>query len=90
MHEIYTEVIISAQLAGTINIKDFWENKELYLKHRWISPGWSWIDPQKEVNANKTAIETGQDNLINICAKSGLDYREVLEGQAKVAALKNN
>ena len=88
LHEIYTEVIISAQLAGTINIKDFWENKELYLKHRWISPGWSWIDPQKEVNANKTAIETGQDNLINICAKSGLDYREVLEGQAKVAALK--
>ena len=88
LHEIYTEVIISAQLAGTINIKDFWKNKELYLKHRWISPGWSWIDPQKEVNANKTAMETGQDNLINICAKSGLDYREVLEGQVKVAALK--
>lgn len=88
LKEIYTEVIISAVLAGTLNIKDFWEKKSEYLAHRWIAPGWSWIDPQKEVNANKTAIETGQDSVINICAKSGLDYKEVLEDQAKVLAYK--
>ncbi len=84
LQEVFSEVIISAKLAGTINIPDFWDNKEEYLNHRWIAPGWSWIDPQKEVNANQSAVESGQENLINICAKSGLDYREVIEGQAKV------
>lgn len=59
-----------------------------YLAHRWIAPGWSWINPQKEVNANKIAMETGQDSVINICAKAGLDYKEVLEDQAKVLAYK--
>ena len=86
--EIYTEVIISAILAGTLNVKNFWGKKKDYLAHRWIAPGWSWIDPQKEVNANKIAMETGQDSVINICAKAGLDYKEVLEDQAKVLAYK--
>lgn len=90
LQEVFTEVIISAKLAGTIDIKDFWENKDDYLNHRWIAPGWTWIDPQKEVNANKMAVESGQENLINICAKSGLDYREVLEGQAKVLKFKKD
>ena len=88
LKEIYTEVIISAVLAGTLHVNNFWEKKTEYLTHRWIAPGWSWIDPQKEVNANKIAIETGQDSVINICAKSGLDYKEVLEDQAKVLAYK--
>lgn len=84
LQEVFTEVIISAKLAGTLDIANFWDKKDDYLSHRWIAPGWSWIDPQKEVNANKTAVESGQENLINICARSGLDYREVIEGQAKV------
>lgn len=90
LQEVFTEVIISAKLAGMLDIDDFWEHKDDYLNHRWIAPGWTWIDPQKEVNANKLAVESGQENLINICAKSGLDYREVLEGQAKVLRFKKD
>lgn len=90
LQEVFTEVIISAKLAGTIDIADFWDAKDDYLSHRWIAPGWSWIDPQKEVSANQTAVESGQENLINICARAGLDYREVLDGQAKVLKYKKD
>jgi lambda family phage portal protein len=80
--EIYTEFVISAVLAGQINIPDFWQNKKKYLKHAWIPPGWTWIDPMKEVMANKNALQTGQDTLANLCAQSGKDWRDVLKQRA--------
>jgi lambda family phage portal protein len=85
---VYEEVITSAVLSGELNIPDFWQNKAKYLKHRWIEPGWSWIDPVKEANANKIAMATGQDNLANICARVGYDWREILEQRAKEFAYK--
>lgn len=81
--EVYTEFVISAVLSGQIDIPDFWKNKRKYLKHIWICPGWSWIDPMKEVSANKVALETGQNTLAQICAEQGLDYKEVLKQRAK-------
>ncbi len=81
--EVYTEFLISAVLSKQLNIPDFWNNKRRYLKHEWIAPGWSWIDPVKEVNANKTALETGQDTLARICAERGLDWKEVMMQKAK-------
>lgn len=82
-YEVYTEFVISAVLSGKLNISGFWNNKSRYLKHEWIAPGWSWIDPMKEVSANKVALETGQDTLAKICAERGLDWREVLKQRAK-------
>lgn len=82
LSEVYTEVIISAVLAGELDIPDFWQKKNQYLNHRWTAPGWGWIDPLKEAVANDKAIQSGQDTLANVCARSGLDWREVLEQRA--------
>lgn len=77
--KIYREFIIQAVLAGKLNIPDFFSNKERYLKHDWIAPGSDWIDPLKEVKANETALATNQTTLAKICAKSGDDWREVIQ-----------
>ena len=81
--EVYTEFIISAVLSGQLNLNDFWSNKAKYFRHEWIKPGWSWIDPLKEVNANIKAIDSGLDTLARVCGERGLDWREVLEQRAK-------
>ena len=81
--EVYTEFLISAVLSGQLNIPDFWKNKRKYLKHTWICPGWSWIDPMKEVSANKVALLTGQNTLAQICAEQGQDWKDVLKQRAK-------
>lgn len=86
-YEVYTEFLISAVLAKQLDIKDFWKNKRRYLKHEWISPGWSWIDPLKEVKANEAALNTGQDTLSRICAERGMDWRDVLKQRAKEAQM---
>jgi len=77
--EVYTEFVISAVLAKRLNLPSFWQKKQQYLRHTWIAPGWSWIDPLKEVNANKIALETNQDTLARICAERGMDWREVIK-----------
>lgn len=82
-YETYTEFIISAVLCGELNIKDFWQKKRNYMKHEWITPGWSWIDPLKEVKANQTAIDSNMDTLANVCGSRGLDWKEVIEQRAK-------
>lgn len=80
---VYREVITQAVLSNRLNIPDFFEDKERYLYHNWIAPGMEWIDPLKEVNANKIALETHQKTLAQICAERGLDWREVLQQRAK-------
>ncbi len=80
--EVYTEFVISAVLSGQLKLPDFWRNKRKYLKHVWISPGWSWIDPLKEVSAHEKALKTGQDTLARLCAERGEDWRDVLKQRA--------
>ncbi len=86
LSEVYTEVIISAVLAGELIIPDFWQKRAIYLRHTWIEPGWSWIDPVKEITANTKAIQSGQDNLANVCARVGYDWREVMKQRAEELA----
>ena len=77
--EVYTEFVISAVLSGALKVPDFWDNKKRYLRHQWIPPGWSWIDPLKEVKANSEALLTGQETLAHLCAQRGMDWREVID-----------
>lgn len=82
-YEVYIAFLISAVLAGKLDIKDFWKNKARYTRHDWITPGWSWIDPLKEAKANEIALATGQTTLAQICASSGQEWQEVIKQRAK-------
>lgn len=79
---VYTEFIKSAVVAGTLKIPGFWENQEKYLNHTWTTPGWTWIDPLKEVTANTAAINSGQETLSSVCARTGNDWRAMMEQRA--------
>ncbi|MDR7869181.1 MAG: phage portal protein, partial [Sporomusaceae bacterium] len=81
--KVYRDVVTAGVLAGELKIPDFFQQPEKYLRHTWIEPGWSWIDPVKEITANTKAIESGQDSLANVCARVGYDWREILEQIAK-------
>ena len=86
MDEIYETFVISCVLCGAINIKDFWEKKEEYLSHNWIKAPKKWIDPQKESNATKTAMNTGQKTFKEIAAEAGKDWKQQIDDMAEVIA----
>ncbi len=79
MDEIYETFIISIVLAGKVAIKDFWEKKDNYLAHDWIQAPKKWIDPIKESNANKIALQTGQKTFQQIAAENGRDWKDQID-----------
>lgn len=82
--EVYETFLISAVLAGVLQIKDFWTNKDKYMNHEWIQEPRRWIDPAKESTANKTALQTGQKTFKQIAAESGRDWRDQIDDMAEV------
>ncbi|MFR4440496.1 MAG: phage portal protein, partial [Hungatella sp.] len=89
MDEIYETFVISLVLAGKLNVKDFWENKEKYLSHKWIKAPKKWIDPLKEANANKIAMNTGQKTWADMAAENGKDWKEMIDEIAEIVEYGN-
>lgn len=84
MDEIYETFVISGVLIGLFNIKDFWSNKDKYFDHEWIQAPKKWIDPYKEANANRIAMQTGQKTFKQIAAENGRDWQEQIDEIADV------
>ena len=84
LDEIYETFVISAVQCGLVDIKDFWEHKRQYLAHTWTKEPRPWIDPQKEANANKIALVTGQKTYKQIAAEGGRDWRDQVDDIAEI------
>ena len=84
--EIYESFLISAVLAGKINVPDFWDQKEVYFPHKWVKPPKPWIDPAKEATAVMTALKTGQKTFKQVAAENGADWRDQVDDIAEVLA----
>ncbi|WP_315974056.1 phage portal protein [Paenibacillus melissococcoides] len=78
---IFHEFIASQILVGALPAPPK-ADIESIAKHVWIPSGSAWIDPTREVAANKIALETSQTTLARICAENGEDWREVIEQRA--------
>lgn len=84
MTEIYESFVISCVLAGKVQIADFWGNKDVYLEHNWIKAPKKWIDPKKEAEANKIALNTGQKSWADLAAEQGKDWKEAIDEIAEI------
>lgn len=84
LDEIYETFLISAVLAGILEIPSFWEKKEEYMEHEWTQEPKPWIDPKKESEANMTALKTGQKTFKQIAAENGRDWRDQIDDIVEV------
>lgn len=84
MREVYENFFISCWLKGLISVPDFWEKKDDYLEHMWVKAPKPWIDPVKEASANKTALQSCQKTLPDICAERGKDWKDAIDEMAAV------
>lgn len=80
---IYEEFMDAIVLAGLIKIPNYWKYKDIYTYAEWVTPGWTWIDPEKEVKADLLALSNSGMTLAQWCAERGYDWREQLEQMAK-------
>lgn len=59
-------------------------------KVRFITRGWDWVDPEKDLNAAQKAIELGVKTATDIAAESGSDFEENIKRQAKENAIRQS
>lgn len=80
---LYDLVLEEAYLRGILDIKDFYENRAEYTRAQWIGGGWGWVDPVKEVEASRKAVDYGLSTLAEEAAGQGRDWEEILEQQKR-------
>lgn len=78
--------------ATSITPSQYLLNKREYLRTKWIPPKWDWIDPLKDLNAEKIAVDNGFKARSDVLEESGFDPEEtderILADQERVAELK--
>lgn len=52
----------------------------------WMPDGWQWIDPEKEANADKAALDSGFVTLEELALERGRDWREIAQQRANEQA----
>jgi len=83
---VWEMLLEEAYLKGDIDAANFYENgrpKSAWTRARWIAPGWSWVDPLKEVKASREAIAGNISSLADEAAGQGKDWEEILEQRAR-------
>ena len=77
-----------AVLGGVLALPGYESNPDRYRASRWVPRSWEWVDPQKEVDAYKTAVRCGFKTLGQVIAEQGGDLDDVLMmRQAELAML---
>ena len=79
---IYERWLAAAVGSGELVLPGYEQMPERYETVRWFPRGWEWVDPQKEVEAYKTAVRCGFKTLSEIIAAGGGDLEDTLQGHA--------
>jgi lambda family phage portal protein len=64
-------------------VRNFYGAVQAWCQARWITPGWSWVDPSNEVEAEVTAVDNGFRTLADVCASQGADWEEILRQKSR-------
>jgi len=73
----------AAVLAGLLDMPGYTRRKRDYRAAKWIAQGWQWVDPLKEINAQKAAIRAGLLSRAQAVSASGYDVEDM---DAEIAA----
>lgn len=83
LEPVFEEWLYWAVTTGLLTLPGYFKNPERYTVVKWLPAGWDWIDPLKEANANRVALDSGQTTLQKICAGRGEDYHDIILQRSK-------
>ncbi|WP_319419476.1 phage portal protein [Pleurocapsa sp. FMAR1] len=72
-----------AVLSGVLNFADYELRPKRYAAIKWQCRGWSWVDPNKEVQATLASLAGGMTSLTKVYAEQGEDFEESIKTIAR-------
>jgi capsid protein len=79
-------VVEEAFLRGALldlPARDFTERFAAWTRVRWVPPAWGMVDPVREADAARAAVNNGLSTLAEECAANGRDWQEVMAQRAR-------
>lgn len=85
LEAVWVAFLRRAQLTGAINVPGLLRDEVRAGRVEWISQGWEWVDPLKEVQAAKLEVEAGFETRTGVNARRGNDQARI--DQQRVAEI---
>ena len=83
LQPLWELLLEEAWLRGELIAPSFNKYRWNYARCVWIPPGWQWVDPMKEAQANKLSVQMGFKTRGDVCAEQGEDWEEKAEQAAR-------
>lgn len=83
IRRIWRRWVTVEALSGRLEAPGFDGNPRPWLSAEFITPGWPWVDPQKEIAADRDAVEAGFKSRREVVASRGRDLEQL---DAEIAA----
>jgi lambda family phage portal protein len=77
LNRVYSEWLNMALLTGALNLPSVKYNK--FNNPKWTGRRWAWVDPLKDVDANKAERAAGFKSATMIANEAGRDYEDILQ-----------
>ena len=74
---VYQRWLADAVLAGALALPGFAADPRRWWPVKWIPPRWEWIDPLKDRQAEKLAVDAGFKARADVVEAEGYDVEEV-------------
>ncbi|QQG36831.1 MAG: phage portal protein [Micavibrio aeruginosavorus] len=74
---VWREFMVESFKAGLFEASDFAFNPRPYLKVKWLTPGWPYVNPQQEAAADKIAVRSGFISRTRVAGRRGYDVAEI-------------
>jgi len=88
---VYQEWLNMALTMGSITMPDGRPlpvtKRDKFAAHEWQPRRWAWVDPLKDIEAARLAIQTGVSSPQQIAAQYGMDIEDVLDSIAAFEAM---
>jgi lambda family phage portal protein len=72
-HPVFRRWLREAVISGALDLPGFHDDPSPYEDVRWITPGWPWVDPLKDMQASTLAVRGGFSSRAQVVSEQGLD-----------------
>tara|TARA_B100002052_G_C15662338_1_gene497903 strand:- start:109 stop:795 length:687 start_codon:yes stop_codon:yes gene_type:complete len=80
---VFEEWLKLAVLSGVVSLPTYETEPQRFQRVRWVFRGYSYVDPQKEVQASADAVRAGFKTLSQCISEQGGDFEEVMRQRAQ-------
>lgn len=77
----FDAAMLAGAFNGVIDMAAYAKDPASFTACWWITPGWPWVDPAKEVDAAKERVRNGFSSRSEVVSENGRDSAEVDEEQ---------